>query len=368
MSDGCLLVFALELNIMFSQGEGNQNIDGEDDLYRFVLRFRPTVIAINVVFGMVFVALKIWPLVVLYLLVATLHFCMMRWDSVHANHLAASAPWMWFVYLFQFLVSVIVVGPGPGFQFYMIATIPALFSTSQWPLAAKNFQTSLIALLCIASDAVFSTWTPIYPLHARTSDLLRELNIIGVCATTAVVSYLLYLTVKQAETRLKNLASTDALTGLLNRRRMTESIDKEFAHCKRVFRPLSLIICDIDRFKLINDRYGHDVGDKVLKGVGKVFSSLRDYDSVARWGGEEFIVLLPDTDHSIAMKVAERLRAGVAASVIAVGDAPIPVTMTFGVAQINPGETWQSALVRADQALYSGKECGRNRVMASAAA
>lgn len=352
---------------MFSEGGGNANIDGEDDLHRFILKFRPTVIAINVVFGIVFVALKVWPLAVLFLLVAILHFCMMRWDSNHANHLASSAPWMWFVYLFQFLAAVIAVGPGPGFQFYMIATIPALFSTSQWPLAAKNFQTSLIALFCIACDVVFATWTPIYPLHPRTSDLLRELNLIGVCVTTAVVSYLLYLTVKQAEKRLKSLASTDALTGLLNRRRMTESIDKEYAHCKRVFRPLSLIICDIDRFKSINDRYGHDVGDTVLKGVGKVFRSLRDYDSVARWGGEEFIVLLPDTDHTIAMKVAERLRVGVAESNIAVDDAPIPVTMTFGVAQINPGETWQSALVRADQALYSGKEGGRNRVVASGA-
>jgi diguanylate cyclase (GGDEF)-like protein len=147
---------------------------------------------------------------------------------------------------------------------------------------------------------------------------------------------------------------------------MTEYIDKEYAHSKRVFRPLSLIICDIDRFKSINDRYGHDCGDKVLKEVGKIFSSLRDYDSVARWGGEEFIVLLPDADQDIAMKVAERLRAGVADALVTLGDAAIPVTMTLGVAQINPGESWQAALARADQALYRGKEGGRNRVMASA--
>jgi len=131
----------------------------------------------------------------------------------------------------------------------------------------------------------------------------------------------------------------------------------------RGFRPLSLIICDIDYFKKINDRYGHDVGDQVLKSVGKIFNTLRGYDSVARWGGEEFIVMLPDTDHVVAMKVAERLRIGVEESIIIVDNAQIPVTMTFGVAQVEKDEPWQSALARADKALYRGKECGRNRVM-----
>lgn len=351
---------------MSFQSARDKSMDGEDDLHRFVLKFRPTAIVIHAIFGLVFAALKIWPLAALFMLVAVVHFWMMRWDNSHANQLSKSTPWMWLVYLSQFVCAVILIGPGAGFQYYMIATIPPLFSTSQWPLSAKIFQTMLIALFYIACDVVFSTWKPIYPLSLHTSELLRLINIIGTCATTAAVSYLLSLTVKQAEQRLKSLAATDSLTGLLNRRRMTEYIDKEYAHSQRVFRPLSLIICDIDRFKSINDRYGHECGDKVLKEVGKIFRSLRDYDSVARWGGEEFIVLLPDADHDIAMKVAERLRAGVADALVIVNDAPIPVTMTLGVAQINRGESWQAALARADQALYHGKECGRNRAMAAA--
>lgn len=350
---------------MSLQSAEDKGIDEADNLHRFVLKFRPTAIIINAIFGLLFAALQIWPLTALFMLIAVAHFCMMRWDNSHANQLSHSTPWMWLVYLLQFLFSVIVVGPSPGFQYYMIATIPALFNSIQWPLSAKIFQTILIALFFIACDVVFSTWTPIYPLPLHTAELLREINIIGTCATVAAVSYLLSRTVKQAEQRLKSLAATDALTGLLNRRRMTEFIDKEYAHCSRVFRPLSLIICDIDRFKLINDRYGHDGGDTVLKEVGKIFSSLRDYDSVARWGGEEFIVLLPDADQHVAMKVAERLRVGVAESIISIDGTPIPVTMTLGVAQINQGETWQSALTRADQALYRGKEYGRNRVTAA---
>ncbi|MBA5689928.1 GGDEF domain-containing protein [Rugamonas apoptosis] len=350
---------------MSFQSEGDKNIDGTDDLHRFVLKFRPTIIIIQAIFGLVFVALRIWPLAALFMLVAILHFYMMRWDDRHANQLVNSSPWMWVLYLLQLLFSVVLIGPAPGFQYYMIATIPALFSSTQWPLSAKIFQTIVIALFYIACDVILTTWTPIYPLPLHTAELLRNVNIIGTCATTAVVSYMLSCTVKQAEQRLKSLAATDALTGLLNRRRMTESIEKEYAHTRRVFRPLALIICDIDRFKSINDRYGHDGGDRVLREVGKLFRSLRDYDSVARWGGEEFIVLLPDADLGIAMNVAERLRTGVAESVIAINDTPVPVTMTFGVAQIHPGETWQSALARADQALYRGKEGGRNRVVLS---
>src|SRR5471030_588723 len=102
---------------------------------------------------------------------------------------------------------------------------------------------------------------------------------------------------------------------------------QEHARCMRGFRPLSLIICDIDYFKKINDRYGHDVGDQVLKSVGKIFNTLRGYDSVARWGGEEFIVMLPDTDHVVAMKVAERLRIGVEESIIIVDNAQISSTV-----------------------------------------
>jgi len=344
-------------------GASDLSSDAENDLHRFVLKFRPTEIVIDVTFGLVFVALRIWPLVVLFMVVAGVHFCMFLWSNVHADRLAASSPWMWFVILAQLLLTVVVIGPGAGFQFYMIASVPVVFCNMRWPLSVKILQTILIALFYIVCDVVFPLWNPIYRLDPHTAEMLRELNIIGTCATTAVVSYTLYLTIKQAEQRLRRLASTDVLTGLLNRRRITESIDKEHARCMRAFRPLSLIICDIDYFKMINDRYGHDVGDQVLKSIGKIFNTLRGYDSVARWGGEEFIVMLPDTDHAVAMTVAERLRVGVAESIIIVDDAQIPVTMTFGVAQIEKDEPWQSALARADKALYRGKECGRNRVM-----
>lgn|SRR5471030_12426 len=349
--------------VMSLPGAVDLGTDAENDLHRFFLKFRPTEIVVDITLGLVFVALRVWPLVVLFMVVAGIHFCMMLWGNAHPDKLAPSTPWMWFVILAQLLFTVAMVGAGAGFQFYMIASLPVVFCNMRWPLSVKILQTTLIALFYIACDVVFPLWNPVYPLDPHTTSMLHELNVIGTCAITALVSYTVYLTIKQAEQRLRRLANTDVLTGLLNRRRITESIDKEHARCMRGFRPLSLIICDIDYFKKINDRYGHDVGDQVLKSVGKIFNTLRGYDSVARWGGEEFIVMLPDTDHVVAMKVAERLRIGVEESIIIVDNAQIPVTMTFGVAQVEKDEPWQSALARADKALYRGKECGRNRVM-----
>ena len=346
-----------------SQGEGDISADDEDDLHRFVLKFRPIIIYTNIIFSLLFVVLKIWPLVATYALIAGAQFGVKQWDKTHPKRSISSTPWMWFVFLLQFLFAVLLIGPIAGFQFYMIATVPALFANTQWSVYTKILQTAIISLFFIACDVLFSTGKPIYPLDPNIIDLLHEINIIGVCALTAVVSYILYLTIKQAEQRFKRLASTDALTGLFNRRRMTEFIGKEYARNRRAFRPTSLIICDIDHFKQINDRYGHDAGDQVLKAVGSIFKRLREYDCVARWGGEEFIVFLPDTDHINAMTIAERLRAEVAQSMISIGDLQISITMTLGVAEIDKSETWQSTFTRADQALYRGKECGRNRVM-----
>jgi len=113
-------------------------------------------------------------------------------------------------------------------------------------------------LFFVTSDLLLSNRAPIYQLTPHVIKVLYELNIIGTCAIASIVSYQLYLTIKQGEQKFKRLASTDSLTGLLNRRRMTEYAEKELERSKRMSSPLSLIICDIDHFKLINDRYGHD--------------------------------------------------------------------------------------------------------------
>ena len=158
---------------------------------------------------------------------------------------------------------------------------------------------------------------------------------------------------------LAELASTDELTGVKNRRRFREDLDMLFGQAQRQRVPLSLILLDIDEFKPYNDAFGHPAGDRVLQQIGATLcSSVRGHDVVARYGGEEFVVLLPATGADEALHVAERLRTAIADHAWP----HRPVTASFGVATSGPETPDPAALVnRADRALYLSKEAGRNR-------
>ena len=161
------------------------------------------------------------------------------------------------------------------------------------------------------------------------------------------------------------MATTDALTGLLNRRAFLESTGRELARTKRYGDQLSVILLDVDHFKLINDRRGHAAGDMVLSAVGKLLNgALRNCDIVARWGGEEFVLVLPSSTLEGAVQVAERLRETLANAVIKDGNGDVvPVTASFGVASYRADETLEQVIDRADRAMYLAKSGGRNRVV-----
>ncbi|MFZ2814283.1 MAG: diguanylate cyclase [Rhodoferax sp.] len=159
---------------------------------------------------------------------------------------------------------------------------------------------------------------------------------------------------------LSRLASTDKLTGAWNRRRLEETLANEMERLKRYDHPLSMLILDIDFFKKVNDVHSHHTGDQVLIQLTNVVqSSLRSTDSLTRWGGEEFVVLCPNTTLSTAAMLAERLRERLAKTVFPnVGQ----VTVSLGVAECMAAETWEDWFKRADAALYRAKACGRNQV------
>jgi len=174
---------------------------------------------------------------------------------------------------------------------------------------------------------------------------------------------------KALEARLEKQALTDPLTGLGNRRALEDQAAMEIARAERSGAPLSLIAIDLDHFKRINDDYGHDVGDVVLQAFARLArQALRDGDVLCRMGGEEFAVLLPDTDWEQALRVAERLRETVAITPVTVGedvtpDGTLAYTASLGVTLVSAGETTlKPAIKRADQGLYAAKELGRNRV------
>lgn len=158
----------------------------------------------------------------------------------------------------------------------------------------------------------------------------------------------------------RQMAVTDSLTGIANRRGLQDTLTEEHARMKRYGGHFSVLILDLDRFKEINDRHGHDAGDKVLIEISKLLESeSREVDTVGRWGGEEFMAILPHVGVSKATEVASRIRSKVENH--AFHDA-IDVTLSIGVAECAAGETVEQLVSRADQALYKAKQGGRNRV------
>lgn len=169
---------------------------------------------------------------------------------------------------------------------------------------------------------------------------------------------------KRFEATLEQQASIDPLTGALNRTRMEERINLELLRSERHGHKLSLLLADLDHFKAVNDTWGHAAGDLVLSSFGDIARyCLRLTDLLGRWGGEEFLILLPDTGPSGAERVAERLRGAIAEFSFPGG---IRVTASLGVAGRRLGESFAPLLARADQAMYRAKQSGRNRVVIDA--
>jgi two-component system, cell cycle response regulator len=174
------------------------------------------------------------------------------------------------------------------------------------------------------------------------------------------------------ERRIMELANTDPLTGLLNRRAFMDRMEQEMSRAQRGKNPLSLILADIDFFKSVNDTYGHQIGDLVLKRfTGQLTSSTRPYDFLGRYGGEEFVVCLPGTDGLQAASVAERMRRQIEDMEIMLPDdlRSIRITASFGLAcySIGSGKNVDLLIKRADDALYLAKNKGRNCVCNSCA-
>lgn len=160
--------------------------------------------------------------------------------------------------------------------------------------------------------------------------------------------------------KLENVASTDFLTGAWSRRHFFEMAPKEMSRAKRYENDLSLLMIDADLFKRINDDFGHHTGDVLLAGLCELIkSNIRQSDSLIRWGGEEFIVLLPQTNQEGALACAEMLRSLIEGFDFGVGT---NITVSIGVAEIQPQDDIDSWVKRADEALYRAKNAGRNRV------
>lgn len=176
----------------------------------------------------------------------------------------------------------------------------------------------------------------------------------------------------EVHNKLVELATIDSLTGIKNRETITAALKDEFYRCSRLaikeqIQPISVIMIDVDHFKSINDKYGHYTGDKALKRiVRQVSEEIRKQDSFGRYGGEEFILLLPDTTEDIALVLADRIRRSVEGIELTIGDEKVDLTISLGLVTVTQFKnSYEDALKLADSALYQAKNQGRNRVVIS---
>lgn len=207
-----------------------------------------------------------------------------------------------------------------------------------------------------------------FELHNPNSPMMITLREITMVSITLLAFSFLVLYLAESKRRLHQETRMDALTGLLNRRALEERAATAVRRAGREGKPLALLMMDLDAFKLLNDTWGHNVGDRALRAVGDVLlqEADRSASTVARLGGEEFAMLAPGQDLAAGHALAEQVRAAVAAIVILEGQRRVTLTISVGLSKWHTGEsTWTEMLRRADAALYRAKREGRNRVVCS---
>jgi diguanylate cyclase (GGDEF)-like protein len=267
------------------------------------------------------------------------------------------------VFSHTFLV-VPAVGWQAGFQYYLFAAVP-------FTLFNNRFEGKAIIFISVALCVEFlllSVYTSSAPPNPLLSDdlvkLLDRANIVISFTAQGVISYYFRLASIYLEQELERQAHTDPLTGLYNRRRMIDFLVQQGKSAERDRTTLSVAFVDIDHFKKINDNHGHETGDQILRLVAEfVKRQLRKGDTLARWGGEEFLLLLPHTDIGGALVLAEKICKTVAEHTFQIGDEDHAVTLTIGLCEHRTEHPIEESIKFADIALYRGKQAGRNRVM-----
>lgn len=274
---------------------------------------------------------------------------------------------IWLEVVGHAVIGTLWIGWDAGFNYYLVMFIPAIMVSIDWPRSGVPL--GLLFVIYLGLHLVSNRLGPLAPIDETALALLNIFNVSIFFAMASYTARFYYVLVRRTEGRLREHATRDALTQLSNRRHLLELADSERARARRDDMPLSLVIVDIDHFKQINDGLGHDIGDRVLVHVSGLFRACcRDSDSVARWGGEEFLFLLPNTEAEAAMNFAERVRRAVARQPLASEGAPVACSVSLGVTSLTIHETLEEAIARADRALYQSKMTGRDRVTLVSAA
>jgi len=286
-----------------------------------------------------------------------------------------------FCYWFKFGVDNVnlrIAGHSLGLSILLLdaALEPMVRKRNRSPIQAMVSASLVLAVACMVVRAWLALVNPLYFDLFLQDVMLKPMLLMSFFGMVILVYGFIALTHERMErelldtqARLQELADTDSLTGLVNRRKFTELVAHDIGLARRHGHVLSLILFDLDHFKLINDAHGHAAGDAVLAEVARTcLETVRQTDIVARWGGEEFAVLMPETDLEGARRMAVRLRE-LLRDLRPLEGQEVRTTASFGVAQLNAGgrgESFEKLAARADACLYRAKRDGRDRVCVSA--
>lgn len=312
-------------------------------------------------FGTLFYALGAWMLT--WVNVGSVALFLLSYGLIRRRHNMLAVTFIFIEIFGHAALAVRMIGWDSGFHYYLMLVAPIVIMSN---LRKTSTKLAMVASVCVFYMVLDATMRAVPPYHVLGSSVLASLRYFNMVVTFTLLTYLamLYLSlVKKAEKQLLVMAATDPLTKLFNRRRITEIIEYEITRSKREPRMMSFLIGDIDHFKSINDHFGHEGGDQVLVEVSEVLrNAVREQDSVGRWGGEEFLIVLPNTELDGAVLVAERIRNAINQMQVMASGKPVAVTMTLGLSTCGEGENLETAIARADAALYRGKAGGRNRL------
>jgi diguanylate cyclase len=273
---------------------------------------------------------------------------------------------IWLEVIGHALLGTLLGGWDSGFHYYLLMFIPACVVGTRVTLMALLL--ALLATSYLGMHAASHLLHHLVVLQDWQVQVVLTFNVIIVFMMATYVARYYANQVRRAERKLVEVASKDSLSGLSNRRNLMSFAHEAIAAARRQHQAVSVLLVDIDHFKAINDRYGHEAGDQVIMQVGSQLAHLcRAQDMAARWGGEEFLLLLPGTALADAGLVAERIRQapGIYRATTVHGNpsgTEDRYTLSIGVAELTPTESLSQAIARADRALYQSKATGRDRV------
>lgn len=279
--------------------------------------------------------------------------------------------WLFNVGMLAFIIfNIHLFGWNIGVQHFLMVMLLLYFFSSYKRHKEKFIYAAALCLIRMTLFHIYYKRTPSVILLNVENEILQSINTIAIFWCITIIAYIFSKDSQEVEgklvdynTQLQRQANTDTLTGLCNRRGAIDYL-KQLVKGGSDDRGFSLCICDIDFFKRVNDTYGHDFGDEVLKGIAGIFKEeMRGKDLAARWGGEEFLLLFPTSNGDEACVALERIKGKIKAMRIEKDGHEVGVTMTFGLAEYDFSGDMESTLKEADEKLYQGKEAGRDRIV-----